>query len=86
MVEWLLCSTRIHKILCSNHSIIIHGMTLDKSLMAKLSRMTHSYRANVSSISMLDGRGADTAVRKKKKTEETDCMWILIITAADLNG
>ena len=33
---------------------------------------------------MLDRRGADTAVRKKKKTVETGCMWILIITAADL--
>ena len=28
MVEWLRCSTRIHKILCSNLSVIIHGMTL----------------------------------------------------------
>ena len=52
-------------------SIIIHGMTLDKLLMVKLSRMTHSYRA---SISTLDGRDADTAVCKKKKTIETGCM------------
>ena len=42
MVEWLRCSTRIHKVLCSNLSITIRGMTLDKSLTAKLSRMTHS--------------------------------------------
>jgi hypothetical protein len=42
MAEWLRCSTRIHKVLCSNLSITIHGMTLDKSLTAKLSRMTHS--------------------------------------------
>ena len=42
-------------------------MILDKSLMVKLSRMTPSYRANISSVSTLDGRGADTAVRKKEK-------------------
>ena len=52
IVQWLRCSTRIHKILCSNLSIIIHGMTLDKSLTAKLSRMTHLYHANMSSVSM----------------------------------
>ena len=46
---------------------IICGMTLDKSLTAKLSRMTHSCRANTSSVSTLDGRGADTAVCKKEK-------------------
>ena len=86
MVEWLRCSTRIHKILFSNLSIIIHGMSLDKSLTARLSPMTHSCRANASSVSTLDGSGADTAVCKKKKTVETDCMWILIITAAGPNG
>ena len=43
MVEWLRCSTRIHKVLCSNLSITIHGMPLDKSLTAQFSRMTHSY-------------------------------------------
>ena len=37
MVEWLRCSTRIHKVLCSNLSITIHGMTLDKSLTVQLS-------------------------------------------------
>ena len=42
MVDWLRCSIHIHKILCSNLSIIIHGMTLDKSLTAKLSRMSRS--------------------------------------------
>ena len=81
MVEWLRCSTRIHKVLCSNISIIIHGMTLDQSLTAHLSEMTHFYSAN----STLDGRGADTGVRKKKKTVETGCMWTLIITAAGPN-
>ena len=86
MVEWLRCSTRIHKVLCSNLSISIHGMTLDKSLTAHLSRMNHSCRANALSVSTLDGRGADTAVCKKKKTIETGCMWILIITAAGPNG
>ena len=83
MVEWLRCSTPM---LCSNLSIIIHGMTLDKSLTAKLSRMTHSYRANALSVSMSDGRGADTAVCKKKKTVESGSMWILIITEAGRNG
>ena len=74
MIEWLRYSTIIHKILCSNFSTIIHGMSLDKSLAAKLSRTTHSYRDNISSVSTLDGRGADTAVRKKEKTVETGCM------------
>ena len=44
MVEWLRCSTRIHKVLCSNLSVSTHEMTLDKSLTARLSRMTHLYR------------------------------------------
>ena len=44
MVEWLRCSTRIHRVLCSNLSITIRGMTLDKSLTPQLSRMTNSYR------------------------------------------
>ena len=43
MVEWLRCSTRIHKVWGSNLSITTHGMNLDKSLTAQLSRMTHSY-------------------------------------------
>ena len=74
MIEWLRCSTRIHKILCSNLSIIIHGMTLDKSLKAELSQMTHSCRANASPVSTLDGSVAGTAVHKKKKTVETGCI------------
>ena len=86
MVKWLRFSTRIHKILYSNLSIIIHGMTLDKSLTPKLSRMTHSCRADASSVSRLDGRGADTGVLKKKKKVEISCMWILIIIAAGRNG
>ena len=44
MVDWLRCSTRIHKVLCSSLGIIIHGMTLDKSLTAQLSRMIYSHR------------------------------------------
>ena len=83
MVEWLRCLTRIYKILCC---IITHEMILDKSLTAKLSRLTHLYRVNISSVSTLDGRGADTAVCKKKKTVETGCTWILIITAAGPGG
>ena len=86
MVEWLHCSIRVHKILCSNLSIIIHGMILDKSRTAKLSRMTHSCRANASSVSTLNGRGAASAIRNKKKMVKTGCMWILIITAAGPNG
>ena len=82
MIEWLRCSTRNHKILCSNLSIAIDGMTLGKSLTAKLSRMTHSYCA---SVCMLDGRGADTTVPKKKTMVETGCMRILIIIAAGAN-
>ena len=86
IVEWLHCSTHIHKILYLNFSIIIHGMTLDKLLMAKLSRMTHLYRTDISPISMLDGKGADTMVRKKEETVETGSMWILIINAVGSNG
>ena len=78
MVGGLSCATRIYKILCSNLSIIIHEMSLNKSLAAKLSRMTLLYRA---SISTLNGRSADIAVCEKKKTVETGCMWILIVTA-----
>ena len=40
MVEWLRCSARTHKVLCSNLGIISYGMTLDKSLTAVLSRIT----------------------------------------------
>ena len=81
--EWLRCLTRIHKIL---YCIITHGMTLDKLLTANLSQMTHSCRANTLSVSTLAGGGADTAVRKKKRTVETGCTWILIITAAAATG
>ena len=69
MTEWLRRSTRIHKILCSNLSILIYGMTLDKSLTAKLSRTAHSYHANASSVSTLDRRSADTTICKKKKDD-----------------
>ena len=87
MAEQLRCSTLIHQILCSNRSIITHGMTLYKSLTAKLSPMTHSRGGNAVSVSKitLDRRGADMAVRKNKKTVETGCMWIIIITAAGPN-
>ena len=86
MVKWLRCSTRIHKILCSNLDITIHGMTLDKLLTAKWSRMTHSSSAEALSVGTFDGRGADTAVCTKKKTVEIGWMWILIITVAGPNG
>ena len=85
MVEWLRCSTRIHKILCLNLSIIVHGMILNKSLQGKLSRMAYTCSDNASSVGTLDRRSADTTVRKKKKTVETGCMWTLIITAAGPN-
>ena len=74
-VEWLQCMTRIHKILWSNCSIVIHRMTMDKSLQAKFSRMSQ----------YIGRRGADTAVCKKKKTIDTNRMWIRIITAASPN-
>ena len=74
MVGWLRCVIRIHKTLYSNLSIIIHRMTMGKSLTAKLSRVTHSCRANASSVNTLDGLSVDTAVYKKKKTIETGCM------------
>ena len=67
MIEWLRCSTRIYTTLSSNLSIIIRGMTLHKSLTAKLSRMTRSFRANTSKIVMLDGRSEDTVVSKRKR-------------------
>ena len=87
MVEWLRCLIRIYKMLRSNLDIIIiHGMILDKPLTAKWSRMIYSRRAHISSASTPDGRGTDTAACKKKnKTVETGCIWILIITAADPN-
>ena len=82
MVEWLRYSTRIHKILCTNLSILVHEMILDRSLTANLSRMTNLYRA---SVSKLDRRGANTAACEKKKTIETGCMRILIIIATGPN-
>ena len=57
-------------------------MILDKALVAMLSRMTHSRRANSSSVSTLDGRGAETAVCEKKKKIEMGCMRILVINIA----
>ena len=63
MVEWCRYSTRVYKILHSNLGIIIHGMALDKSFTAKLSRTTHSYRVHISSVSTLDGRSADSVLR-----------------------
>ena len=86
MAKWLHCTTRIYMVLYSNLCIIAHRMTLDQSLTAKLYRITYSYRANASLVSALNGKGADTAACKKKKTVETGCMWILIITAADPNA
>ena len=66
MVERLCYSTRIYKILCSNLSIIIHEMILDKSLATKLSRMADSSSVNVSSVSTLDGRGGAITFRQKE--------------------
>ena len=83
IIEWLRCSKRIHKILCSNFSITIHGMILDKSLTAKLSEITHSYCA---SVGTLDGKVVDTAACKEKNTMETSCVWTLIIIIAGPYG
>ena len=46
-------------------------MILDDSLPAELSQMTDSSCGNASSVSMLSGRGADTAIRKKEKDGRT---------------
>ena len=87
MAEWLRCSTRIHKVLCSNLSITIHGMTLDKSLTAQLSRMTHSYHTEYIISQYVGRKGVQIPPSvKRKKTIETGCMWTLIITAAGPNG
>ena len=58
---------------------------LGKWRTTKLSRMTHSYRVNISSVSTLNESEADTDVCKKKKTVETGRMWIVKITAVDPN-
>ena len=87
MIEWLLYSTRIYKRLCSNLSIIIHGMTLDKSLTANLFRMTHSYRTEYTISQYVGRKGVQIPLFvKRKKTIETGCMLTLIITAAAPNG
>ena len=95
MVEWFRCLTRIHKILYSNLDIIIYRMTLDKSLMTKLSQTTHSYRANISSISTLDAK-RDRYRRLQKErdgrnwlyvdpnnnrswSQQTICLWEVIV-------
>ena len=67
MVEWLRCSTRIHKVLCSNLSITIHGMTLDKSLTIQLSRMTHSYRTEHIISQCVERKGAQIPPSIKRK-------------------
>ena len=72
MVKWLHCPIRIHKILCSNLGIIIDEMILDKSLTAKLSRMTHSHRA---SVSTLEGKGCKYRRPLKGKDGKN---WLLV--------
>ena len=67
MVEWLCCSTRIHEVLCSNLSISIHRMTLDKSLTAQLSRMTHSYRTEYIISQYVGRKGVQTPPSVKRK-------------------
>ena len=67
MVEWLRCSTRIHKVLCSNLSITIHGMTLDKSLTAQLSRMTHSYHTEYIISQYVGRKGVQIPPSVKRK-------------------
>ena len=68
MVEWLRCSTRIHKVLCSKLSIAIHGMTMDKSLTAQLSQMTHSYRTEyiISQYVGRKGMQIPSSVKRKR--------------------
>ena len=67
MVEWLRCSTRIHKVLCSNLSITIHGMTLDKSLTAQLSRMIHSYHTEYIISQYVGRKGVQIPPSVKRK-------------------
>ena len=67
MVEWLRCSTCIYKILCSNLSIIIHGMTLEKSLTAQLSRMTHLYHTEYIIIQYVGRKGVQIPPSVKRK-------------------
>ena len=78
MLELLRLWTGIHEILCSNLSIINHGMTLVKSLMAKLPRVTHSLRTNIS-VSTFDARSADAGICKTKKMLRAGSVWNLII-------
>ena len=69
MVEWLSCSTLIHKVLCSNLGIIIYGMTLDKSLTAQLSRMTHSYRTEYIISQYVGRKGVQIPSSVKRKRQ-----------------
>ena len=69
MVEWLHCSTRIHKVLCSNLSISIHGMTLDKSPTAQLSRMTHSYHTEYIISQYVGRKGVQIPPSVKRKRQ-----------------
>ena len=86
MVEWLRCWTRIHKVLCFNLSIANHGMTLDKSLTAQLSRTTHLYRTEYIISQYVGRKGVQTPPSVKNKTIETGSMWTLMITTAGTNG
>ena len=67
MVEWLRCSALTHKVLCSNLSISIHGMTLDKLLTAQLSRMTHSYRTEYIISQYVGRKGVQIPPSVKRK-------------------
>ena len=67
MVEWLNCSTRIHKVLRSNLSIAIYGMTLDKFITAQLSRMTHSYRTEYIISQYVGWKGVQIPLSVKRK-------------------
>ena len=75
MVECLRCSTRIHKVLCSNLSIIIHGMTLDKSLTAQLSGMTHSYRTEYIISQYVGRKGVQIPPSVERKD---DSIWLYV--------
>ena len=74
MVEWLRCSTRIHEVLCSKLSITIYRMTLDKSLTAQLSRMTHSYRTEYIISQYVGRKGVQISPSVKK--EKDDRNWL----------
>ena len=61
-------------------------MTVDKSLKAKFLEWLIRVMLIHHHLVHWTEKGADTAICKKEMAIETDCVWILIITAAGPNG